>query len=210
MSLACQASLWFTTEQKAGEVTVTSSSTSVPVVLTPNPAPHPPAEPEDPTLGKRKASRITTDPETVPSVTQKRKRRRKVGPDQSISAVNNTAIVAEPPEPGPEAKRGVVPGDASVAPGTSAVAEGNRSVISQAQKKKKRKTTAGQSDSTSADPVGRRIEPSAEPADAPEPAPAEPQRTKKRKKTVVLDLSTVIHPPSTTQVCLHSLFSLHG
>jgi len=184
-------------------------------VFPPNPEPRPPIESEDPTLGKRKASQITADPEAVPSVTQKRKKRRKVGPGQSISVVNNSAIAAEPPEPGPEVERRVVPGDvvpgdaARDAPSTGVVVEGNRSVISQAQKKK-RKNATGQSDSTSADPVERRIEPSAEPVDAPEPTPAEPQRTKKRKKTVVLDLSTVIHPPSTTQVCLHPFFSSCG
>ena len=169
-------------------------------MLPPNPASHLPAESEDPTLGKRKASEITTDHEAVPTVTQKRKKRRKVGPDQSISATSNSATTAEPPVLGTE--RGVVPGDA---PSTTAVAQVNQLTISQTQKKKKKNAGAGQSDSTVTDPVERRIEPPREQADA----PVEPQTTKKRKKTVVLDLSTVIQSPSTTQACSDPLFSLY-
>ncbi|KAF9653914.1 hypothetical protein BDM02DRAFT_3182353 [Thelephora ganbajun] len=186
-------------QSKAGEVVATSSSTAAPTPLPSNPAPRFPAESEDPTLGKRKASQITTDVETVPSVTQKRKKRRKVGPDQPISTANTSTIIAVPPEPG--AEQGVVSGDTTRdAAGTTVDADANQSAVPQAQKKKKRKNTgAGQNNSTPADAMERRMGPPLELADAPEPTPPGPPKTKKRKKTVVLDLSTVIQPPPRAQ-----------
>ena len=84
----------------------------------------------------------------------------------------------------------------------SVVADVNQSTISQTQKRKKKKNTGmGQSDPAPADSVERRIEPPAEPAGAPEP-PVRSSKTKERKKTVVLDLSTVIQTPAAAQVCL--------
>jgi len=186
---------------KAGGIAASSSSTITPLVFSSIPAPQPLAESEDPTLGKRKASKITTDLEATPSVTQKRKKRRKVGPDQSISAVNNSAITPAPPEP--EGERETVPEvTANDAARTSVPADTNQSTIPQTQKKKKRKQAGeGQSDSTPAASMERGIDPSTEPVGAPEPPPAGPSKTKKRK-TVVLDLSTVIQPPVTAQVRL--------
>lgn len=164
-------------------------------MLPPNPIPHAPPESEDPTLGKRKASQITADPQAVPSVSQKRRKRRKAGPDQSISAANNSTIIAEPPEPGTE--RGVVPRDViRDAPGTNADSD----------TKKRGRAGASQSDSTSADLAERRVEPPMKPAGAPKPPPAESSKTGKRKKTVVLDLSTVIPSQTAAQVRLsHSV-----
>lgn len=187
---------------KTGEAVAISSGASVSVILPPNPAPQPPAESDDLTLGKRKASQITADSEVAPSVAQKRKKRRKVGPDRSISAANNSTTLAAPPEP--EAERGIVPGDATrdIA-SASAVVDANQSTVSQTQKKNKKKNTGvSQSNPTPVDLVERRLEPSTESAGAPELPPAEPSRTKKRKKTVVVDLSAVIQPPAAPQVRL--------
>lgn len=160
-------------------------------MLPQNPAPHPPSESEDLTLGKRKASQITADPQAIPSVSQKRKKRRKVESNQSISVANNSTITVEPPEP--DGEPGVVPGNtilnaSSISAGTST------------KKKKRKPAGVSQSDSTHADPAGRRVEPPIEPASTPKLPPAEPSRTGKRKKTVVLDLSTVIPSPAAAQV----------
>jgi hypothetical protein len=168
-------------------------------VVTPNLAALPPAEPEDPTLGKRKASQITTDPEAVPSATQRRKKKRKVGADRSVSAANDSAITAVPPEP--DAVRQVVLGDITHgAASTSVVADADQLAIPKTQRKKKKKNVGvGRSDSTSTDLAEQHVEPPAEPAGPSEPPPAGPSRAKKQK-TVVLDLSTVIQPPATAQV----------
>lgn len=91
-------------------------------------------------------------------------------------------------------------------PSTSAIVDANQSAVSQTQKKKKRKhARAGQSDSKPADPMERRVEQSTELTGAPEPPPAGPSKAKKRKKTVVLDLSTVISSPAAAQVRLGPL-----
>ena len=182
------------------EVAATSSITNIPVVPPQNPAPQLPVEFEDATLGKRKASQITADPGPTPSVTQKRKRRRKVGPDQSTSVVDNFTVEPAPPEP--QAERAVVPVDAvHDVPGPSVVAGVNQVATSQTQKKRRKKAGVGQSEPTPTDPVEQHVEPLAEPAAAPEPPPAEPPKTRKRK-TVVLELSTVIQPPAVAQVRL--------
>ena len=203
VSVPCRAFFSFPVEQKVTEVAATSSSTNVPIVLPPNPDPQPPTESEDPTLGKRKASQITTDTGAVPSVTQKRKRRRKVGPDQSIPAADTSTIEVAPPDP--EIGQGVVPGDATHdAAGSSAVGGANQGTTSPTQKKKRRKKAGvGQSDPTPVEPMGQHIEPPTEPTNAPEPPPVEPARTRKRK-TIVLDLSTVIQPSAAAQVRLGS------
>jgi hypothetical protein len=186
-----------TTEQKMGPI---SSSTFVSAELHSNPVPQPPAETEDPTLGKRKASQITTDLEATPSVTRKRKKRRKVEPEQSISAVGNTAITAEPLEPRAEQGEayGNMPHNAASA---SIVADSNQPSTSTAKRKKKKKSVgAVQTDPTPAEPEERAVEPTIELADVPKP----PLATKKRK-TVVLDLLTVIPSPAATQVRIDSL-----
>lgn len=163
--------------------------------------PQPPPESEDLALGKRKASQITTDPVTVPTVTQKRKKRRKVGPNQSISTANNPSITGEPPQP--EAELGVVLEDVTRnAPSINAVASADQLTVSRTQKKQ---AGAGQRDPASADPAEQCVAPSAELTGAPEPPSTEPSKTKKRKKTVVLDLSTVIPSPGAAQVCLAPL-----
>ena len=174
------------------EVSASSSSTNV-LVPPPNPAPQLPVESEDPTLGKRKASQITADPGATSSVTQKRKKRRKVGPDQSTSAADNSTVEAALPEP--QAERTTVPVDAihDVA-GPSVVVSVNQGLASQTQKKKKKKKAgAGQNIPMPTDPVGQDVELPVEPAG--------PSKIGKRK-TVVLDLSTVIPPPAVAQVRL--------
>ena len=187
-------------EQRATEVAATFSIPSVPVVLPPDPVPQPPTESEDPTLGKRKASEITTDPGATPSVTQKRKKRRKVGLDQSTPAADISTVEVAPPEPTGE--RGVVPGDATYdAAGPSVVGGTNQGTTSQTQKKKRKKKAVGQSDPTPMAPVDQHVEPPTESPSAPEPPPTKLLGTRKRK-TVVLDLSTVIQPPVAAQVCL--------
>ena len=179
---------------KTGGVATTSSSPDVSIVLPPNLALHPPPESEDPTLGKRKASQITTDPQAVPSVSQKRKKRRKVGPDQSVSAANDSTT-AEPPEP--EVERGVVPGDVTRdTPSTSAGAGANQSVVSQKQTNPRKYPGTSQSDLTQVGSAERRVEPPTEPAESSKAGAS------KRKKTVVLDLSTVIPSPASAQVRL--------
>jgi len=176
---------------KTGEA-ATTSSVDASTVLPLNPALHPPPESEDPTLGKRKASQITTDPQAVPSVIQKRKKRRKVVPAQSISAANDSTT-AEPPEP--EVERGVIPRDVTRdAPSTSAGADTNHSVVPQKQTKTRKYPVASHSDSTPVDSAERRVGPPTE--------PAESSKAGKRGKTVVLDLSTVIPSPTAAQVRL--------
>lgn len=158
-----------------------------------------PLEPEDPALGKRKASQITIDPEAVPPVNQKRKKRRKVGSDRSISVAATPTVTVEPLESEEGRKP---PGEMTHdVPSTSAATDANQLTVSPTQKKRKRKRAkSSQSDSTSVDLVEQRVEESTEVTSAPEPPPAEAPKTKKRKKTVVLDLSTVILPPAVTQV----------
>lgn len=178
--------------KKTGEVATAPSSADASTVLPLNPALRLPPEPEDPTLGKRKASQITADPQATPSVIQKRKKRRKVGPSQSISAANDSTT-AEPPEP--EVERGVVPGDVTRdAPSTSVGADTNQSVVPKKQTKTRKYPVASRSDSTPMDSAERRVEPPTE--------PAESSKAGKRGKTVVLDLSTVIPSPTAAQVRL--------
>lgn len=191
---------------KAGGVESASSSTTLLPGPPSNPGPQPPAESEDPTLGKRKASQITTDPEATPSATQKRKKRRKVGPGQSASAASNFAAVVTPSELRGEEEP--APGDSiRDATNTDAVADSNQPAISATKKKKKRKNArAAQGDSTHAESTEQPAEPVTEPVDPPESPPFEPPKTKKQKKTVVLELSDVIPSPAGTQVCM-SFFS---
>ena len=172
--------------------------------LLPNHAPQPPAESEDPTLGKRKASQITADHEATPSVTRKRKKRRKVGPEQSISAVDNSAITVPPVEPHVE-QEGAPENVTHNAASASAVADPDQSSISAAKKKKKRKNAgAAQANSTPAGQAERAVELAMGSSDVPKPPPAEPLRTKKRK-TAVLEPLTVIPSPVDTQVRIDSL-----
>ena len=167
--------------------------------LLPNHAPQPPAESEDPTLGKRKASQITADHEATPSVTRKRKKRRKVGPEQSISAVDNSAITVPPVEP-PVEQEAAPENVTHNAASASAVADPDQSSISTARKKRKRKNAgAAQANSTPAEPAERAVELAVGSFDVPKPPPAEPSRAKKRK-TVVLEPLTVIPSPVDTQV----------
>lgn len=157
------------------------------------------AGPEDPILGKRKASQITVDPEATPPADQKRKKRRKVGLDQPISAAADPTVMAETPEP--EGGRTLTGETTRDVLGTSAATDVNHATIPPTQKKKKRKgAKAGQSDSTSMDLAEQHVEQSAEVASISKPPPAEASKTKRRKKTVVLDLSTVIPPPADAQV----------
>lgn len=183
-------------EQETGGVGSTSLSTTVPIA--------PPVEPEDLTLGKRKASQITTDSEAAPSVTQKRKKRRKVGPEQPTSAGDSPTVASAPPEP--QTEQGTTAGNMTrdVMNGTAVV---NQPTVSTTKKKRRRKTAgAAQTESTTAEPAELHAEPTTESAHAQGPPPAEPSRTKKMK-TVILDLSTVISSPTTTQVRI-DLFGL--
>lgn len=164
-----------------------------------DPAHHHRPDLEDPTLGKRKASQITVDPEAVPPANQKRKKRRKVGSDRSISVAVTPTVTAEPFELEEWRK---LPGEmARNVSSTSATTDANQVTVSPTQKKRKKKRAkSGQSDSTSVDPAEQRVEESTEVVSAPEPPPAEASKTKKRRKTVVLDLSTVIPLSAATQV----------
>lgn len=158
-----------------------------------------PAGPEDPILGKRKASQITVDPEATPPANQKRKKRRKVGPNQLISIAASPTAMAETPEP--EGGRKLTGETIRDVLSTSAAADTNQASVFPTQKKKKRKgAKADQSDSTSMDLAEQHVEQSTEVASISKPPPAEASKTKKRKKTVVLDLSAVIPPPAAAQV----------
>lgn len=118
-----------------------------------------------------------------------------------MSAANSSTTIAEPPEP--DAEQVVVPGDTTGgAPSTSVATDADQSVVSQKQKKRRKHAGAGQSDSTPADSSERHAEASAEPVGALEPPQTEPSKTKKRKKTVVLDLPTVIPSSAAAQVRL--------
>lgn len=113
--------------------------------------------------------------------------------------MNDSTVTTEPPEP--EAERRVVPREVTRdAPSTSAGPDTNQPVVPQKQKKKGKYTGATQGDSMLADSADRRVEPPTKPAGAPKPPPAESSKIGKRKKTVVLDLSTVIPSPAATQV----------
>jgi hypothetical protein len=186
-------------EQKVGGTGSTSLSTGVPTTIISNPTHESSAEPEDLTLGKRKASQITNDPGATPSVTQKRKKRRKAGPEP-ISATDNSPIPSVPPET--KTGQGTTLGNtARDVANTIAVAAPNQSTVSTTKKKKKRKNP-GPTQTDSISPELAELH--AQQADASEPAIAEPSKNKK-PKTVVVDLSTVILSPATTQVRIDPL-----
>lgn len=175
-----------------------SLSATLPTTLPPDPAPQFPAEVEDPNLGKRKASQIVTDQEATPSVAHKRKKRRKVGSEQPMQATDNSTITAA--SHGPRTEQGTA--SESTTPdvtNTKASVSVDQPTVSTSKKKGKNTGTA-QTDSTPAEVAESHTELVTELADAPNLPPAEPSRTKKRKKTVILELSTVIPSPATTQV----------
>lgn len=82
---------------------------------------------------------------------------------------------------------------------TTAVVDLNQLNFSTTKKKGKNAGTT-QTHPTPPELGDSHVELATKPADVPEPPPTEPLRTKKRKKTVVLDLSTVIPSPAATQV----------